>query len=341
MELTDIILQLSAASGPSGFEEEARERIRSLLEPLTDEFYSDAMGNLIAVKRCGKENARRFMLEAHMDEIGFIVTGHENGFLRFATLGGIDARVLQGSEVRILADEPLYGVIGVMPSRFTGEAPDKTVSADKLFIDVGLSPEEVAEKIPVGTPAVFDSAAQRLGDEMICGKALDDRACVAILIKTMEELSGRELDSDVYCLISTQEELGTRGAVVGAFGVKPDYAIALDVTFGASPDVPKYKTLELGKAAAIGVGPNMNRHLTESIIDYAKKAYLPYQIEVLPGHSGTDAWPIQVSRGGVATALVSLPLKYMHTPIETVLISDAENIVKLLSGFVASAGEVL
>ena len=195
--------------------------------------------------------------------------------------------------------------------------------------------------MPLGTPVVYRSPAQLLGEGSVCGKALDDRACCAIIIKTLEALEGAELDFDICCLISTQEELGCRGAIPGAFGVAPDYAIALDVTHGQTPDAPKHETLEVDKGAAIGVGPNCSRALTEAIIETAKAEKLDYQLEVLPGHSGTDAWPIQVSRSGVATALISLPLKYMHTPIEVVRTADADCIISLLTAFLKRAGEVL
>lgn len=204
-----------------------------------------------------------------------------------------------------------------------------------------MTQEEAQKAVPIGTAAVFASGVQRLGNGSLCGKSMDDRACVAIIIKLMEALEGKELDYDVCCLISTQEELGMRGAKVGSFEINADYAIALDVTHGSTPDAPKHKTLEMGKGAAIGVGPNFNRVLTQAIIATAKSKNLAYQLEAVPGNSGTDAWAIQVSRSGIATALVSLPLKYMHSPIETLLISDAENIIELLTQFAENAGEVL
>lgn len=342
MDYAQLAVQLGSAGGPSGSEDAARELAAEYLRPFVDEIETDVMGNLIALRRCGKEGARRLLLCAHMDEIGFIVTGHEKGFLRFATIGGVDARMLPAAEVRVLASEPLYGVVGVMPVHaMTREEQDKPVPVDKLFLDVGLSQEQALERVPLGTPAVYGGGVQRLGAEMLCGKSMDDRSCVAIIVKVMEALQGAELDVDVCCLISTQEELGTRGAITGGYGTHPDYAIVLDVTHGETPDAPKHKTFKLGGGAAIGVGPNFNRRLTDAIIDTAKDAGLDYQIEVIAGESGTDAWPIQVSREGVATALVSLPLKYMHSPVETLKISDAENIIELLAQFIKRAGEVL
>ena len=341
MDYSTLTLELSRAAGPSGWEDAARQYLAEKISPLVDETRVDTMGNLLAVKRCGKEGAPRVMLCAHMDQIGFVVTGHEKGYLRFAALGGVDPRMLPACELCVLTPEPLLGVVDVQPPHALSEADmEKPIPIDKLYIDVGMTQEEAVKRIPLGTSVVFHTPAGMLGEDSLCGAALDDRSCCAILLKVMEALSGQSLAADIICLFSTQEELGTRGAVTGAFGADPDYAIVLDVTFGAQPDVPKHKTLALGGGAAIGVGPNFNRRLTNALIDTAKALSLPYQIEVLSGNSGTDAWPIQVSRGGVATALVSLPLKYMHTPVETLLTSDAENIIKVLTGLLQNAGEV-
>lgn len=342
MELSQLIIDLCSAPGPSGFEDAAAAAVKEYLAPYVDEIRTDVMGNLAAVRRCGKPNAKSIMLEAHIDEIGLIVTGYDKGYLRFSSLGGIDARMLPAREIKLLTPEPVYGVIDVLPPHaLSREDMEKALPADKLYIDVGMTQEEAEAAIPVGTPAVFAGGVMRLGEGSLCGKSLDDRACAALIIKAMEELSRRSPDLDVYCLFSTQEEVGLRGAKVGAYGVDPDYAIALDVTFAIQPDVPKTKACEMGKGGAIGVGPNFNRTLTDRIIDTAKAHGLPYQLEVCRGDSGTDAWVIQVSRGGVATALISLPIRYMHSPVETMLLADGENIVSLLTEFIAEAGEVL
>ena len=341
MNLQEMIVKLCQAPGPSGFEAPARDVAEELLRPYVDETWTDTMGNLIGVRRCGQEDARKLMLNAHIDEIGLIVTGYEKGFLRFATLGGVDPRMLPAREVRVLTQEQLYGVIDTMPPHvLSSEDMNKSIDVDKLFIDVGLT-EEGVKKIPLGTPVVFAGGIERLGALNLCGKAMDDRACTATVIKAMENLHGRKLDVDVYVLLSVQEELGLRGATTGTFSVEPDMAIAVDVTHAFTPDAKKHETVEMGKGVAIGVGPNMNQNITDAIIEVAKETEIPYQIEVLPGRSGTDAWAIQVSREGVSTALLSLPLKYMHSPVEVINLEDANATVKLITEFVAKIGEVL
>lgn len=339
MELTELITELCSLNAPSGFENAALERIKELATPFADSCETDALGNLIIRKSCGVPHAPVLMLNAHMDEIGFIVTGHEKGFLRFSSLGGVDPRMLPAAEIKVLADPPIFGVINAMPPHaLSSEDMDKTMDPKKLFIDVGLSQEQAEKQIPLGTPAVFAADCAPIG-KLIRGKALDDRACAAILLKVLESIKDQPMYADLCLLISSQEELGTRGAAPGAFAVAPDYAVTVDVTHAATPDSGEGETMLMGKGAAIGVGPNMHRGLTKTLFDIAEKNDLPYQTEVMGGNTGTDAWVIQVSRTGIATGLVSLPIKYMHTPIETMDPADAGAIVTLLTELALSLGK--
>lgn len=342
MELNELIKELTGLASPSGFEDEARQRISELAAPYVDHSETNSMGNLILRKNSGRENAECLMLNAHMDEIGLIVTGYEKGFLRFSTLGGVDPRMLPARELKILTEPPIYGVIYTMPPHVLSNGDsDKTLEVSKLFIDVGLSPEEAEKKIPLGTPAVFAGGCESLGENRFCGKSLDDRACVAILLKVLENLSGRSLDMDVCLMISTQEELGTRGAITGAYRVNSDFAVTVDVTHAATPDSKKGETMDMGKGAAIGMGPNLHRGLTKKLFDIAREKDIPCQTEVMGGNTGTDAWVIQVSREGIPTALVSLPIKYMHSPVELMDVKDAEAIVSLLTELALKSGEDL
>lgn len=340
MELEELICRLSAAPGPSGREEGAVAVAAVLLRPFVDELQTDALGNLIAYRRCGLPGAPRILLDAHLDEVGLIVTGCEGGFLRFALLGGVDPRMLPAREVVVLADEPLPGIIGMPPVHIlSAEEMDKAVEPDKLFIDAGLSAETAEARVPPGTPVVFAGSCEKLHGDVLSGKALDDRACAAVLIRVMERLKDTPLRADICCLLASQEELGMRGAAVGAFSAEPALAIALDATHARTPDAKKWETLPMGLGPAIGVGPNMNRRVTEELIALAKERRIPYQIEVLRGSSGTDAWPIQVSRGGVPTALISLPVKYMHSPVETMSLRDAQACEELVAAYIERYGK--
>ncbi len=336
MELKQLTKELCSLSGPSGFESAVFDYIAAYVKPFADEVKTDPMGNLLAVRRCGKPGAKTLLLDAHMDEIGLIVTAVENGFLKFSELGGVDVRMLPAREVKVLTEPPLFGVIDTMPPHaLKKEDMDKTVEADKLYIDVGLPPEEAERLVRPGTPVVYAGTCEELGENQLCGKALDDRACAAILIKAFEELSAMDLSVDVVLLISTQEEVGLRGAAVGAYNAVPDYAVVVDATHARTPDAADV-AIEFGKGAAIGVGPNMNRAMTKRLFALAEEKKIPCQTEVCPGgSSGTNAAVIQVSREGVATALISLPVKYMHTPLETALCDDMESVLRLVAAYAA------
>jgi endoglucanase len=216
---------------------------------------------------------------------------------------------------------------------------DKSQPIKDMVIDVGLSQQEAQAQIPIGTPAVYRTGCAPLGETLLCGKALDDRACFAILLDTLEQLKSETLDVDLYVLGSTQEETHSTGAIAAAYGIVPDLCVAVDVTHGDSPDASKDKTFPLGKGPVIGVGPNCTRWMAERMKRCAKALELDYQIEVMAGHSGTNGWPLQISREGVATAVLSLPLRYMHTPVETVHRDDLAQTARLLAQFIRGVGE--
>lgn len=340
MDLREKIFALTAIASPAGFETEAGRRVAELLAPCADEVRIDAMGNVIAYKRSGRPDAHLLLVEAHMDEVGFIVTGQEEGFLKFSLLGGVDVRMLPGHEVNIMTEPPLYGVIACLPPHvLTAEQKEKAIEAKSMYIDAGLSADEAERLVQPGTPGTFAGAPFMLGEDCICSKALDNRSCVAIMLEVAERLAHEKLALDIVYMASVQEELGCRGATAGAFGVAPDCCIALDVTHAATPDESSRGVMKFGGGAAIGIGPNMDRRLTAMFRDTAAKNGLDSQFEVMGGNTGTDAWPIQISREGVRTAVVSLPLKYMHSPVEVIKLSDAENIASLVTAFILERSE--
>lgn len=340
MHYETVLGELCALAGPSGFESPVAQAAARLLEGVMDEVRIDKMGSVIGVRRCGKEHAPKLLLDAHLDEIGFIVTGHEEGYLRFAPLGGVDRRMLPDRELTILTQPPMYGVVACLPPHIqSAEDMDKSLPIRELWLDVGLSQEEAEKRIPIGTPAVYRTGCTPLGKNLLCGKALDDRACFAILVDALEQLKGEELDVDVYLLGSTQEETHSTGAITAAFGICPDLCVAVDVTHGDSPDAPKDQTFPLGGGPVIGVGPNCTRWMTERMKRCARQLEMDYQLEIMSGHSGTNGWDLQISREGVATSVLSLPLRYMHTPVETAHRSDLDQTAALLAQFIRGLGE--
>lgn len=338
MDIQTTLEQLCACSGPSGFEGPVAELAQTLLTPLMDEVYTTRLGSVVGVRRCGRDNAPRLLLDAHLDEIGLLVTGQEEGFLRFRTIGGVDPRMLCDREVTLLTDPPTYGIVTCMPPHLQSrEDMEKSTPISDLFIDIGHRGDEV--HVPVGTPGTFRGGCAALGDEQFCGKALDDRACIVTILRALELLADKKLPVDLYVLFSTREEVSAAGAAAAVWQIAPQMCIAVDVTHGQTPDGPKDKTFKMGGGPAIGIGPNMTRWVSRRLCELADREHIDYQREVMESHSGTNAWPMQISREGVATAVVSLPLKYMHTPIEVVNRADMESVARLLAAFVSEPGE--
>ena len=327
--------RLCTCTAPSGFEGPAAAVAAELLRPLVDEVSIDRMGNVLGVRRSKTPGAPKLLLDAHLDEIGLIVTGVEDGFLRFRSIGGVDPRMLPGRELMVLTDPPLRGLVACP----AGGDEDKSVPLNELYVDVGLSQEEAERAVPVGTPMVYRAGCFPLGEEQMCGKSMDDRACFVTLLRAAELLRDRELDVELHIMGSTREEVSGAGAVVGTWAVAPDFCVAVDVTHGKTPDGPADKTFALGGGPAIGVGPNMTRWMTERMIDKAREHGIPYQLEIMSGHTGTNGWEMQISREGVATSVLSLPLKYMHTPVETLSLADMEGVAQLLAAFVEHLGK--
>ena len=327
--------RLCTCTAPSGFEGPAAAVAAELLRPLVDEVSIDRMGNVLGVRRSKTPGAPKLLLDAHLDEIGLIVTGVEDGFLRFRSIGGVDPRMLPGRELVVLTDPPLRGLVACP----AGGDENKSVPLNELYVDVGLSQEEAERAVPVGTPMVYRAGCFPLGEDQMCGKSMDDRACFVTLLRAAELLRDRELDVELHIMGSTREEVSGAGAVVGTWAVAPDFCVAVDVTHGKTPDGPADKTFALGGGPAIGVGPNMTRWMTERMISKAKERSIPYQLEVMSGHTGTNGWEMQISREGVATSVLSLPLKYMHTPVETLSLADMEGVAQLLAAFTENLGK--
>ena len=225
MDMRQALERLCACTAPSGFEAPAAAVAAELLRPLVDEVSVDRMGNVLGVRRCGKEGAPRLLLDAHLDEIGLLVTGVEDGFLRFRSIGGVDPRMLPGRELVVLTDPPRRGIV-TCPAG--GEA-DKSIPLSELFVDVGLSQTEAERAVPVGTPMVYRGGCFALGEDQMCGKSMDDRSCFVTLLRAAELLRDRELDVDLYLLGSTREEVSGAGATVGTWAVQPDFCVAVDL----------------------------------------------------------------------------------------------------------------
>lgn len=336
--MEEILRALCGVGAPSGFERPAVLAARELLEPLVDEIWIDRLGSLVGVRRCGKPGAKKLLLDAHLDEVGLVVTGIKDGFLRFKA-NGVDVRMLPDREVTILTQPPILGVVACLPPHvLSAEEREKAPEIKDLYVDIGLSQEEAERRIPVGTPMVYRTDFTALGKRQLCAKAMDDRACFAALLRTAELLRDQELDVDLYIVGSVFEETGGVGARVLAQGLSPDFCVAVDVAHGKTPDSPKEGAFVMGGGPVVGIGPNMARWMVRRLLDEAEKLGLAVQKEVMEGSSGTNGWELQIANEGIATAVLSVPLKYMHTPVEVVEPGDIEATARLLAAFAEHLG---
>jgi endoglucanase len=327
-----LIKQLSDMRGISGHEYRLTDAIKEMFAPYCDEVTTDALGSVIAVKRCGKENAPKLMIEAHCDEIGLMVTSvTDEGYLTFANVGGVDERTLPNTEVTVHGNEDLWGVIGIKPAYLLESG--KTAKIKELAVDTGLCADDVKKIVSVGDSITLEQSVGKLGKKQWSGKSLDDRASVAAIIKVMKKIKDEQLNIDVYAVAAVQEEVGCRGGKTTAYGINPDMSVAIDVCHGITPDNSD-NAFEVGTGAILSVGPNLHPKLTNELFAVAKRHEIKVGTDVDGGNTGTDAWEIQVARDGVPTALISIPLKYMHTSVETLAVSDVKATVKLLTEFI-------
>ncbi len=314
-----------------------------MLKPYADEIQFDRMENVIAIKK-GAAKAPKIMLAAHMDEVGLMVkTLTKEGFIQFSKMGGIDDRILPAQRVVVYTRETAYqGVIGSKPPHIQKEEErKKIITFDDLFIDIGAESKEDAVKmgVAVGDPIAFNVQYAKLGGDVAMGKAFDNRAGCVVMVEAMKLLQKTEC---TVCAVGTvQEEVGLRGAAVAAFGVDPDLAIALDVTIaGDVPGVREYDTsVKMGKGPALTISdsglithPKILRWLTET----AEKEKIPFQIE--SGLLGsTDAARISLTRQGIPSGNISIPTRYIHSPVGILNLKDIENCAKLTATAIEKA----
>lgn len=343
MKIKEHLIRLCEAHGPSGHEGAVRELIQADWADLTDELTTDALGNLIGTKRgrAAGESRRRIMIEAHMDEIGMLVREIDGAFLRVRNLGGLDSRVMLSQPVLVQGKKPLPGVVAAAPPHLvSAEERKRFASVDELIIDVGLSAEEVAELVRIGDTVTLDVPVQELQGDVLAGKAMDDRACVAAITACLQELQSRDHLWDVLAVAAVQEEVGLRGAQVAAHGLNPDAAIALDVTFALQNGVGESDyAYKMGSGPVLSLGVNFHPKLFKALKDAAADLEMTVSVDPLPGRSGTDAWAIQVAQQGIPTALISLPLRNMHTPVEMLDFKDVTRAGRLLATFIAGLEE--
>ncbi len=328
--------ELLQLPGISAYEAPVRERIRREWAPLVTEMTDSPMGELHALKPgVGPSPRKSVMLTAHMDSIGLMVGGIQGDFLRVQPVGGIDPRVLPGCIVNVHGGRELIGEVFRPPKTCLPEnAQECAPDLRYLLVDVGLPEAELREAVEVGDVVTFASPVMEIGAGMLAGPSLDDRASVAAITLCLHELQGRSHAWDLIAVATTQEEETAVGALHAAYSRRPSLAIAVDVTYGQAPDVPEHQAFPVGEGLTNGWGPNVHPAVFDALEEIAHEAGIPLTTEVMPGKSGTDAELMQTAAGGIPTGVLSIPLRYMHTPVELVSIGDIEAAGKLLAAFV-------
>ena len=339
MEIKDIksiTERLTAAQGVSG-NEFTMDEARSLLS-LYGEVRQDRQGNIICETGKGKKH---ILLDAHLDRIGLMVTSvDETGFLRVDRCGGCDVRVLSGAEVTVWGKKNLYGVITSTPPHLSGaDDREKAPSFDNLYVDTGLNYGEVSKIVSVGDRITIDAPVRSLAGSRITGAALDDRIGMAAIIRVLDILKDKNTNVKISVLFSVQEETTEAGSKTGAFGISPDEAIAVDVSFGTAPGISPVKSRELGKGGMICISPSISYKMSKELMRAAEKSGIKYQTEICPGSTGTNADAISVSKTGIKTGLVSIPIRNMHTQAEVADLEDAESTAQIIAAYILAQGE--
>jgi len=331
--IKDFLFEICSNTFVSGFEHVNGNILKKYFTPYTDTFEKDNIGSYIF--KSNGTNDTKIMLAAHIDEIGLMITGVlDGGFLRFTSVGGINAASLVAQDVTVYGKENIFGVIGIKPPHVTTEEErKKPIKTENLFIDTGYSKEHLEKFVTIGDIAVIKREPVSLQGSIMSAKAFDDRACVAVMLETAKELNKISHKSNIYYTATVQEETGCRGSKTSSYKINPDIGIILDVGFGFTPDMPP-ETPYLGKGPVVAIGGRMNPKLTKKFVKVCKEYNFKIQYEAVPAATGTDTESLQINREGIPCILLSIPLRYMHTSVETIDISDVENAGKAIARFI-------
>lgn len=340
MDSKALLKEITMLPGASGYEHAAANRLADAFRELGCDTRIDAYQNVIG-HISGEGSGPSVAIFAHIDEIGLMISGIEpNGFLRFVNIGGIDVKVLPSMEVIVHGKEKLFGVIGAKPPHVLTPAEMKeAVGMNKMAIDVGLPKEEVEKLVSIGDIATFRDTPVDLLNGLIAGKTMDDRACAMILVELAQRLASRRFSGDVYLVGTCQEEVGCKGALMASSGLNPDIAIAIDVCHADMRGAKKTDTVPIEKLA-IAKGTILHNKLTDRLIETAKANNIPHSINIAPrGRTGTDADSLHSANAGLPTCLIEIPLKYMHTTVETISFSTIVDSGRLIAEFITGLGE--
>ena len=335
--LKNDIIKLCTQTSVTGFEHRAIGFLEREYADLFDEFFCDGVGNHIFVKKCGRENAPKIMIDTHFDEIGFLVTEIlDGGFLRITNVGGIDRAIMQGADVMIYGKETLRGVICSVPPHLR-DGDGKLPAMEKMLVDVGLeyTKAELEELICVGTPAGFVPCYSELLNYRIAGKSFDNKACAAMAIRALSEIDSKDLAGDIYLTLSCREESAkSGGAYVCANRIRPDFALVIDVNLSNAPDVSDRESVEMDKGISISLCASTDRALTRRAVELCKSKDIDFTPKTEASSTGTNAVCVNLAGMGIPVVDVGLPLRNMHTYNEVISLIDAQTLCSFIGAFV-------
>ncbi|MGQ9533637.1 MAG: M20/M25/M40 family metallo-hydrolase [bacterium] len=332
-EYLDTLLKKLCEATGLGYSGDAAEIVANEIKSFTDEHKVFNDGSVYGVIE-GPSKVQ-IMLSCHLDEIGFLVSYIEdNGFLRFRQIGGCDERILPGQEVIILGKKPIKGYIGAKPPHLmTREEEQNVLTMDKLYIDTGLEPGKIKRLVRLGDLIGFSGPYNKLQGDFRCAKSLDNRASLACAILIMRELAKIGSPVTLHFVATSQEEFSGLGARIHSYRLKLDYGLVIDVSHGEYPGLGEGEYFALNKGPVIARGATIPQRLYRLLVDTARAQEIPYQIEPLPGYTGTDADTIAFNKEGIPTCILGIPLRYMHTPVEVVCLKDIERTARLVIEF--------
>ncbi len=336
MEQKELLFALVQTMSVVGFEHYDEDALTALVAPHFDEHEYDAVGNHIFIRRCGKENAPRVLIDTHYDEIGLMVKGiTDSGFLRICKMGGVDARILPAAEVVVYGKTKMRGVVLTKPRELMEkEEYRKLVPLEELLVDIGMTKEEAETAAPIGTPIGFDPECAELVGGYLAGKGFDNKCSAAAALIAIAELDMKKLSCDIYFSMSAREEVGQRAVAAATYRIRPDMAIVLDVTFGNAPGSERICSSDMKGGPVVSLTATLDTELTEMIVATAQKHEIPVQTVVEATRTSTHADDIYLAAGGVPTALVSIPVWFMHTANEVVHPDDMKNTSALLAAVI-------
>lgn len=332
-----ILFSLAQARGVSGEEFEAAQKAARMLKKYGEVTVNEATSNLLFRRKKFDDGKLTVLLDAHIDEIGMVVSYiTEDGFLKVSPCGGIDKRVVAAQQVTVLGKEKIKGVItSAVPHLHNGNSK----VSDDIYVDVGMNKAQVEALAGLGSKVLIEEVPLKFEGGRVSSKALDDRAGCTAIIRAIELVEGEKLNCNLAVCFSSQEEVGERGAKTAAYEIDADYVIEADVSFAQTQGEDKEKCGILGKGPMIGFSPVLNKNMSVRLKEIAQREGIPFQMEVMPGCTGTNADVLSVNRTGAAAAMVSIPIKYMHTPVEIADLEDIENTARLIAAFLCSIKE--